>query len=110
MDERWQHLVNEDMKKCAEIRVRLEEHDKTQKEDISENKRLIEQLFDYKNDILRKLTFLEVNKVDKGKLDEICKCLTVLKTEKKLIPYVALIISVLVGMGTLIGFLSRFFK
>lgn len=102
MDEKWQENVNRDMKKCNETRVRLEEHDKNQEKDIEENKRLIEQLFDYKNTILRKQTYLEVNKVDQKELDDINKCLTVLKTEKKFMPYAAMIISVVVAIATLV--------
>ncbi len=101
MDEKWQQVVNQDMKKCSEARVRLEEHDKNQGEGIKENKRLIEQLFDYKNSMLRKQTFLEVNKVDEKDIDEVRRAITILKTEKKFLPYIALIISILAGLGTL---------
>jgi hypothetical protein len=72
--------MNEDMQKINEARVRLEERDKNQEDDIKENKRLIEQLFDHKNNAQRDLT--------------------VLKTEGKFLPYLIMILSAIVAIGT----------
>ena len=110
MEEKWQGIVNEDMKKCNEARIRLEERDKSQEQNIKESKRLIEQLFDYKNSILTKMTFLEVNKVDIKDMEALRKCVTILKTEKKFMPYIALIISMLVGLSVLVTQVLKMFK
>jgi hypothetical protein len=53
-----------------------------QTEDIKENKRLIEQLFDYKNSTQRDLT--------------------VLKTEKKFVPYIIMIVSAVIAVASVV--------
>jgi cytochrome b subunit of formate dehydrogenase len=82
IDEKWKEIVSNDMKKCNEARVRFEEHDIVQEEDIKENKRLIEQLFDYKNNAQRDLT--------------------VLKTEKNFFPFLVMVVSAVVAVGTVL--------
>jgi hypothetical protein len=74
--------MSEDWQKINESRVRLEEHDKNQEDDIKEHGRLIEQLFDHKNNAQRDLT--------------------VLKTEGKFLPYLIMILSAVIAVGTVV--------
>jgi GTPase involved in cell partitioning and DNA repair len=99
-DEAWRARIDADNKKCNEARIRLEEHEKSQQKEINENKELISELYDYKNNIYRKLTVLEVDKVDVKDHNSLAKCVTQLKTEKKFLPYVIMILSLI---GTIIS-------
>jgi hypothetical protein len=74
--------MDEEIQRINEARVRLEERDKNQEDDIKENKRLIEQLFDHKNNAQRDLT--------------------VLKTKGGFLPYLIMILSALVAAGTVV--------
>jgi hypothetical protein len=74
--------MDEDLQSIQEARIRLEERDMNQTEDIKENKRLIEQLFDYKNSTQRDLT--------------------VLKTEKKFVPYIIMIVSAVIAVASVV--------
>jgi hypothetical protein len=95
VDEQWKHRVEGDMKTCNEQRVRLEEHDKTQQKEIDESKSLVSELYDYKNDIYRKITENCANAATVKDHNELAKQVTQLKTEKKFFPYVVMIISLI---------------
>lgn len=99
-DEQWKHKVDEDMKQCNEQRVRLEEHDKTQQKEIDEGKSQLSELYDYKNDIYRKITENKSNSATVRDHNELARQVTQLKTEKKFLPYVVMIISLI---GTIIS-------
>lgn len=88
------------MKACNENRVRLEEHDKAQQKEIDESKSLVSELYDYKNDIYRKITENKANAVTVKDYNELAKSVTQLKTEKKFLPYTVMIISLI---GTIIS-------
>jgi hypothetical protein len=107
IDEVWKHKIEADMKKCNEIRVRLEETDKHQGEKIEKNVELIEHMYDYKNNIYRKITFIEANKVDRKEFDAISKCVNTMKTEKKFLPWVVMIFSVI---GTIVSVVYMLLK
>lgn len=107
MDEKWKQTVDKDMKSYNEMRVRLEEHDKNQEKDIAENKELISDLYDYKNNIYKKLTYLEVEKVSVKDHNALAKCVTQLKTEKKFLPWLVMITSLVVSIASLIFIVSK---
>lgn len=107
MDEKWKQAVDKDMKSCNEMRVRLEEHDKNQEKDIAENKELISGLYDYKNNIYKKLTYLEVEKVSVKDHNAMAKCVTQLKTEKRFLPWLVMITSLVVSIASLIFIVSK---
>jgi hypothetical protein len=107
MDEKWKQVVDTDMKVCNEMRVRLEEHDKTQQKEIDESKSQISELYDYKNDIFRKLTTIDANKVSYKEYNALVKCVTQLKTEKKFLPYLVMGISLLASIASVIYVISK---
>jgi hypothetical protein len=92
-DEHWKHKVDESMKACNEQRVRLEEHDKAQQKEIDTNSEQLSDLYDYKNDIYRKLTENRSNAASIKDHNVLVQEVTRLKTEKKFLPYVVMIIS-----------------
>jgi hypothetical protein len=100
MEEHWKQKVDADMKSCNEQRVRLEEHDKAQKKEIDSNKGELSDLYDYKNDIYRKLTENRANAATTNDHNELKDQVTQLRTEKKFIPYVVMIISLI---GTILS-------
>jgi hypothetical protein len=126
--EEWKKMVSADIKQCTEMRILLRESDKYQDEKIAESMRLIEQLFEHKNEILRQLTTLEACQVDqkdvslirKGLIevkteekvtpeafDKLAEKVTVLMTEKKFLPYLIMILSALTGVGALVVMLVK---
>jgi hypothetical protein len=100
VDEQWKHRVDDDMKACNEQRIRLEEHDKTQQKEIDESKSLISDLYDYKNDIYKKITESKGDSVTQKDHNALAKCVTQLKTERKFLPYVIMIVSLI---GTIVS-------
>lgn len=92
--------IDDEMKTCNEIRVRLEEHDKVQQKEIDHTKSEVSELYDYKNDIYRKITENKANAATVKDHNELAKQVTQLKTEKKFLPYVVMIISLI---GTIIS-------
>ena len=102
MDENWKRRVEEDMKSCNENRVRLEEHDKAQQKEIDGGQEQLSELYDYKNDIYRKLTENKANAATIKEHHALAKQVTQLKTEKKFLPYVIMIISLISAIVTVI--------
>ncbi len=100
IDAIWKHKVDADMKSCAESRVRLEEHDKAQQKEIDHTKSQIDDLYDYKNDIYRKITENKANAAEIKEYNELVREVAQLKTEKKFLPYVVMIISLI---GTILS-------
>ncbi len=107
IDEAWKSVVEADMKRCHEARVRLEEADKHQNEKIDKNEELIDHLYDYKNDTYRKITFMEANQIGRKEFTSLSKCVNTLKAEKKFLPWFVMIFSVL---GTIISVAFMLFK
>ncbi len=107
MDPEWVKSVNNDIKSCNEIRVRLEEHDKAQQKEIDEGKKERMELYDHKNEINNKLTFLDTGKVDYKTFNVLSKCVATLKAEKRFLPYTVMIISALAGLGSLVYVIVR---
>lgn len=99
-EEHWKNKVDESMKTCNEQRVRLEEHDKAQQKEIDTNSEQLSELYDYKNDIYRKITENKANAVSHYEHSELKTQVTQLRTEKKFLPYVVMIISLI---GTIIS-------
>lgn len=91
----WNRRVDIDMRSFNEQRVRLEEHDKAQQKEIDSNKEMLSELYDYKNDIYRKLTENKANAATAKDHNDLVKQVTQLKTEKKFLPYVVMIISLI---------------
>jgi hypothetical protein len=100
IEEHWKNKVEADMKQCNEQRVRLEEHDKAQQKELDADSELISDLYDYKNDIYRKITENKANAVAHRDHHELKIQVTQLRTEKKFLPYVVMIISLI---GTIIS-------
>ena len=94
-EELWRQRVDADMKSCNEQRVRLEEHDKAQQKEIDISKSELSELYDYKNDIYRKITENKANAATVTDHNELAKQVTQLKTEKKFLPYVVMIVSLI---------------
>jgi len=92
--------VDVDMRKYNETRVRLEEHDKAQQKEIDFNKEQLSELYDYKNDIYRKLTESKANSVTPTEFHDLKQKVTELNTEKKFLPYVIMIVSLI---GTILS-------
>ena len=107
MDLEWVKSINKDMKECHEIRVRLEEHDKTQQKELDECKKERMELYDHKNAINNRLTAIEGGKVDYKTFNILKQCVATLKAEKKFLPYIVMIISALAGLGALAYVLIR---
>ncbi len=96
----WNRRVDVDMRNCNEMRVRLEEHDKSQQKEIDSHKKELSKLYDYKNDIYRKIT---ENKADAATVlqhNDLKHLVTQLKTEKKFLPYLVMVISLI---GTIVS-------
>jgi hypothetical protein len=75
--------------------IRLEEQSKSQQKEIDEQWKQISDLFDYKNNIIQKITGLESQKVSYQSFNALSKCVTQLKTEKKFLPYVVMIVTLI---------------
>lgn len=99
-EDNWKQRVDADMKSCNEQRVRLEEHDKAQQKEIDTNAEQVSELYDYKNDIYRKITENRANAPTVIDHNKLAKEVTQLKTERKFLPYVIMIISLI---GTIIS-------
>jgi hypothetical protein len=108
MEEEWKLKVEEDMKVCMASRVRLEERDKAQQKDIDEQWKQISDLFDYKNDIYRKITENNASAAKVKDCLELAKAVTVLKTEKKFLPYFVMIITLIVTLASAIYAVNKF--
>lgn len=93
--DQWNRRVDLDMRSCNETRVRLEEHDKAQQKEIDSNKEEISELYDYKNDIYRKVTENKANAATVTDYNVMKERVTQLQTEKKFLPYVVMIISLI---------------
>ncbi len=98
-DEAWKSRVEKDMKLCNEHRVRLDERTISQQKEIDTTDGLLSDLYDYKNDIYRKLTENKANAVTVKDHNELATQVTRLNTEKKFLPYVIMIVSLI---GTLV--------
>ena len=105
-DEDWKKSVDKEIKFCNEARVRLEEHDKQQQKELDEGKKERLELYDYKNDIYKKLTFMKASQVSPEEFKTLSKCVNSLKTEKKFLPWLGLIISMIVGICMLFSFIT----
>ncbi len=101
-DEVWKHKVETDMKACNEVRVRLEENDKHQGEKIDKHEELISNLYDYKNDTYRKITFIEANQIGRKEFNTLSKCVNTLKTERKFWPWLVMIVSAAVAIASIV--------
>ena len=88
MEEPWKD-------KCLEDRVRLEERTTSQQKEIDEQWKQISDLFDYKNSLFNKITGLESQKVGYQNFNALSKCVTQLKTEKKFLPYLVMIVTLI---------------
>jgi hypothetical protein len=95
MDEQWKHKIEAETRKCLEDRVRLEEQTKSQQKEIDESWKQISELYDYKNNIFQKITGLEAQKVGHKDFNALAKCVTQLKTERKFLPYLVMIVTLI---------------
>jgi hypothetical protein len=107
MDEIWKAKVDGENKKCNEARVRLEEHEKAQQKEIDNHETLISDLFDYKNDIYRKITENKANAVTKSDFDEVAESVTQLKTEKKFMPWLFVGISIILSIASVVYVITQ---
>jgi hypothetical protein len=96
----WNRRVDMDMRACNETRVRLEEHDKAQQKELDSHKKELSELYDYKNDIYRKITENKAVAATVLEHNELKTQVTQLKTEKKFLPYLVMIISL---VGTIVS-------
>lgn len=126
-DDKWKQSVNDDIKACTEFRVRLEEHDKSQQRELDKANNEIVELYDHKNAIKDRLTIVETDKIGATVFRKFTNDVAVLKsdtinketfnklgnrvngliTEKKFLPWLAVIISVVIGLGTLFMLFSK---
>jgi nitrogen fixation/metabolism regulation signal transduction histidine kinase len=98
----WKARVELDMKHCTENRVRLEEHDKAQQKEIDTASEQLSDLYDYKNDIYRKITEDRANAAKIQDYRELATEVTKLKTEKKFLPYFVMVLTLLITIATAI--------
>ena len=98
MTEDWKKQVDKEIRICNAFRVLFDERTKQQQKELDEGKKERLELYDYKNDIYRKLTFMKASQVDPREFRTLSKCVTTLKTEKKFLPWLGLIISIIVGL------------
>ncbi len=102
MDELWKAKIDGENKNCNEARIRLEEQTKSQQKEIDSQEALISDLFDYKNNIYQKITGLEAQKVGYQNFNALAKCVTQLKTEKKFLPYLVMIVTLIGTIASVI--------
>jgi hypothetical protein len=98
--DQWNRRLDIDMRRCNETRVRLEEHDKAQQKELDSHKEELSELYDYKNDIYRKITENRANAATVLAHNRLKEQVAQLQTEKKFLPYVVMIISLI---GTIIS-------
>ena len=98
MTEDWKRSVDKEIRICNAFRVLFDERTKQQQKELDEGKKERLELYDYKNDIYRKLTFMKANQIDPKEFRTLSKCVNTLKTEKKFLPWLGVIISVIVGL------------
>ncbi len=94
--------VEEDVGDCNERGIRLDERTQEQERKIGKHGDLISDMYDYKNDIYRKITELRERKVDRETYNKLAKCVTQLKTEKKFIPWAVMIVSALCAIAAVV--------
>ena len=97
-DDDWKRSVDKEIRICNAFRVLFDEKTKQQQKELDEGKKERLELYDYKNDIYRKLTFMKASQVDPREFRTLSKCVNTLKTEKKFLPWLGLIISIIVGL------------
>lgn len=106
-NEVWKGKVEEDMKSCFEHRVRLDEKTKSQQKEIDENRSLLSDLYDYKNNTYEKITNIEANKVSYKQYNALSKCVTQLKTEKKFLPWLIMGMSLIASVASVVYVISK---
>ncbi len=101
-DQTWKDKIDKEIKVCYATRATLNEKTKQQQKEIDEGRKERLELYDHKNAANDRLTAMEGGKVDYKTFTALSKCVTTLKTEKKFLPYIAMIVSTLAALGTLI--------
>ncbi|MCP4259092.1 MAG: hypothetical protein GY774_16525 [Planctomycetes bacterium] len=110
-DEEWKKSVDDEVKKCNIEKARLQDKDEHQQKEIDLGWKERQDLYTEKNAIKDRVTIVETDKVGSGEFNKLKTCVSnlkiLLKTERKFLPWIAMIISILAGLATLVFIISR---
>ena len=110
-DDDWKKSVDKEIRDCNIAKTRLQDKDVQQQKELDTDRREILDLYDEKNEINNRLAIIETGKVNHKAFNELKTCVSnvkiLLKTERKFLPWIAMIVSLIAGIGTIVFIVTQ---